>query len=306
MTQIGPANYDPIQIGEIAKPPFARLPDPPAMFARRAARLRVLAERHELHAYLKFLADLCEVQHRLQPRLPDAELPGADAIAQARQFGMPPLDRSLFTPDVGINAVLERILTAADDVAMPEAARLALERVRASNSVARAAMVDAVLSDTAPVEALAEHVFVAAALQVHFARLAAQLNAKALVPVGQGACPVCAAPPVSSMVVGWSGAQNTRFCACSLCGTLWNYPRIKCALCGSTASIAYQEIAGGSATTVKAETCDSCHSYVKILHQHTNPSLDPIADDVATLALDLLLRESGYRRGGVNPFLIGY
>ena len=90
MTQVGPTNYNPIPIGEIAKPPFARSPDPLAMFARRAARLRVLASGHELNTYLMFLADLCDVQHRLQPGLPDAELPPADAIARSRQFRMPP------------------------------------------------------------------------------------------------------------------------------------------------------------------------------------------------------------------------
>ncbi len=36
MTQVGTPKHDPIPIGEIAKPPFARLPDPSAMFARRA------------------------------------------------------------------------------------------------------------------------------------------------------------------------------------------------------------------------------------------------------------------------------
>jgi FdhE protein len=156
-----------------------------------------------------------------------------------------------------------------------------------------------------PVETLAEHVFVAAALQVRFARLATQLNAEALVPVAQGACPACGGPPVSSMVVGWSGALNTRFCACSLCGTLWNYPRVKCALCGATEAISYQEIAGG-AGTVKAETCGSCRSYLKVLQQHSNPSVDPVADDVATLALDILVRQSGYQRGAMNPFMLGY
>jgi FdhE protein len=45
---------------------------------------------------------------------------------------------------------------------------------------------------------------------------------------------------------------------------------------------------------------------VKILHHQNDRSLDPVADDVATLALDLLLRQSGYRRGSVNPFLLGY
>ena len=74
---------------------------------------------------------------------------------------------------------------------------------------------------------------------------------------------------------------------------------------GSTKGIGYQEIDGG-AGTIKAETCDSCRGYVKVLHQHKDPDLDPIADDVATLGLDLLVRELGFRRGGVNPFLLGY
>jgi FdhE protein len=305
MTQVGTPKHDPIPIGEVAKPPFARLPDPLAMFARRAERLKLLADGHELRSYLLFLADLCEAQHRLQDGLPAAEPPAADTIARSRQFGMPPLDRLRFTRDAALDTAWQRLLAMADDIAMPDSARLALERVRAADPVAEAAMLGAVLSNSIPVEALAEHVFAAAVLQVHFARLAAQLDAKTLVPIGEGACPACGGPPVSSMVVGWRGAQDTRFCACSLCGTLWNYPRIRCTLCGSTKDIAYQEIAGGP-VTVKAETCESCRCYVKILHQRNDPLLDPVADDVATLALDLLLRDSGYRRGAVNPFLLGY
>jgi FdhE protein len=75
--------------------------------------------------------------------------------------------------------------------------------------------------------------------------------------------------------------------------------------CGSTEGIAYEELDTGP-DTVKAETCERCHGYVKILHQHKNPQLEPVADDVATLGLDILLRENGYRRGSVNPFLLGY
>lgn len=36
------------------------------------------------------------------------------------------------------------------------------------------------------------------------------------------------------------------------------------------------------------------------------PALEPLADDVATLDLDTLLAEEGWRRGGQNPFLLGY
>ena len=305
MTQVGPTNYDAIPIGEVAKPPFARLPDPLTMFARRADRLRALAKGHELGAYLTFLADLSDVQHGVQRGPPGAELPAPEAIARARQYKMPPLDRLRFTCSGAFAPLWEGLLATAGRIAMPDDARLALDRLKAADPAGQAAMIGAVLKNAIPAEALAEHVFVAAVLQVHFAHLAAQLDAQTLMPVGNGACPACGGSPVSSMVVGWRDAQNTRFCACSLCGTLWNYPRIKCTLCGGTERIAYQEIAGGS-DAVKAETCESCQRYVKILHQHTNASLDPVADDVATLALDLLLRETEYRRGSVNPFLLGY
>ena len=305
MTELRAPGHDPIPIGEVVKAPFARLPDPLAMFAGRSQRLRALAEGHTLRPYLLFLAELSDGQHRLQPGLPEAQLPSADALARSRQHRMPPLDRARFTSDAAMEAVWHHLIATADSIAMPDAARLALARVKSATGADQAAMMSAVLSNAIPVDTLADHVFVAAALQVHFARLAARLDAGALVPVGDGACPACGGPLVSSMIVGWSGAQSARFCACSLCGTLWNYPRVRCTLCGATKGIAYQEIADGPAS-VKAETCESCRGYVKILHQHKEPTLDPVADDVATLALDLLLRDLGYRRGAVNPFLLGY
>ena len=123
MTQVGTTKHDPIPIGEVAKPPFARSPDPLAMFARRAERLRVLANGHELRTYLMFLADLCDVQHRLQPGLPDAELPPADAIARSRQFRMPPLDRIRFERDGAMDAAWKRLLAMVEQVAMPDKAR---------------------------------------------------------------------------------------------------------------------------------------------------------------------------------------
>jgi FdhE protein len=90
-----------------------------------------------------------------------------------------------------------------------------------------------------------------------------------------------------------------------LCGTLWHYVRIKCVLCGSTKGIGYKEIEGEGGS-IKAETCDSCHSYVKVLYQVRSAELEPVADDVASLGLDILLSDSEYRRGGYNPFLLGY
>jgi FdhE protein len=296
---------DMTSIGEVANPPFARLPDPLHLFATRAARFRYLAEGHDLRSYLLFLAGISDAQHRAQEGLPPPAIPEPDALGRAREFGMPALDRTRLAPDPVFEDTLERVLALMEGIDMPEAAAAALARLRAADPAARADMVRSVLDYAIPMEALAEHLYVAAALQVHFARLAARLDAKALVPVGDGVCPVCGSPPATSMVVGWQGAHGTRYCGCGLCGTLWNYVRIKCTLCASTAGISYQEVEGG-AGTAKAETCKSCHGYVKILHQHVDPAVDVIADDVASLGLDLLVREAGFRRGGENPFLVGY
>jgi FdhE protein len=305
MSQAGAPRHDPVPIGEVARPPFARLPDPVSLFRLRAQRFAVLALDHDLAPYLRFMAGLSEAQHRVQDDLPEPDLPPADALTRAREFGMPPLDRNQFVTSPASEATLERLLALAPQIDMPEMARAGLARAAQSHPAARDAMVRAVLADSMPVEALAEHVYVAAALQVHFARMAARLDAASLVPVGDGACPACGGPPVSSMVVGWHGAHGTRFCACPLCATLWNYVRIKCTLCGSTKGIGYLGIEE-SGDTIKAETCDSCRGYVKVLHQYKDPDVEPIADDVATLGLDLLLRDAGYRRGSVNPFLLGY
>jgi FdhE protein len=43
-----------------------------------------------------------------------------------------------------------------------------------------------------------------------------------------------------------------------------------------------------------------------VLNQQKDPALDPVADDVASLGLDILVRDLNFRRGAVNPFLMGY
>jgi FdhE protein len=301
---VGAPRHEPIPIGKIAEPPFVRLPDPATLFALRAHRFHSLATEHQLGPYLNFLGQLSGIQHNLQDDLPAPDMPAAEALARAREYAMPPLDRSRFTADEAFDTTLDRLFAQAKDMDMPDAARAALERAATASEGHRAAMIGAVLADRIPVEALADHLYVAAALQVHVARMAARLEPKSLVPVGDGACPCCGGPPVASLVVGWEGAHNTRYCVCSLCATSWNYVRIKCTLCGETGGIGYQHVEHDK--QIRAETCENCHGYVKIMQQVANPALDPVADDVASLALDLLVRDLGYRRGAVNPFMLGY
>lgn len=305
MAQKPVVSPDPTAIGNVSAPPFSVLPDPSRMFALRAARLRELAEAHTLAPYLQFLAGLAEVQHAIIAQLPEPNRPVAEAVGRAREFQMPPIDRGRVKADPVLMETFDRFFGSLNGTGMPKPAADALAQASAKNWAGREAMAFSVLSEALPVETLAEHVYVAAVLQVHFARLAEGLKAASLAPVGDGLCPACGGAPSSSMVVGWPGAHGARFCSCFLCGTLWNIVRIKCVLCGSTGGIGYQEIEGGPGT-VKAETCDTCHGWVKILQQQKDSAIEPIADDVASLGLDLLMREGPYRRGGFNPFLAGY
>ncbi|EKS31210.1 formate dehydrogenase accessory protein FdhE [Afipia felis] len=304
MSSVDPTAPDPSVISNIPTPQFARLPDPSQLFSVREARFAALAEGHDLAPYLKFLSGLCGVQAAIQDGLPEPDAIASEALERARQHGMPPLDRGHFIADAAFVATLDRLLAAAADIDMPTQARAALEKVTKADADGRARMVENVLAEAIPVEALAEHIFAAAALQVHFARLAARLDAKSLQPVGDGVCPSCGGAPTATVLVNWPRTPGARYCSCSLCGTLWNYVRSKCTLCGSTRKILFQEIEG--AGNIKAETCDDCHGYMKVLNHQKDDRLDPVADDVATLGLDLLVRELGFRRGGVNPFLIGY
>jgi FdhE protein len=304
MSEVGGPKPGLMNIGEEAKPPFGVLPDPASLFLSRSKRLAALAQAHELGPYLTFLAELTRAQHDIQTALPPVSLPGFDRIGRALEHGMPPLSRTLLEPDGAAQATLGRLLERLAGAGVPEQTATAIATLRSMAAEERERIVLAALKD-APADDIAQRVLVAAGLQVHVARLAALLAADDLKPVADSACPVCGSPPMTSSVVGWPKAHNTRFCTCSLCGTMWNVVRVKCVLCSATGGISYHTVEG-KPDSVKAETCEACHAYVKILYQVNDPALEPLADDVATLGLDMLMAEEGWRRGGHNPFLLGY
>lgn len=292
---------DPTAAASLSASPFAQRPDPPALFARRAWRFDVLAHDHGIAPYLLFLSGLAAVQTTVAAERAPVAMLATTVIGRAAEHGMPPIDRSRMAQDPEFLKTLTSFLEPIGSPRLPAAATKALARA----IVDRGRLAANVLAHDIPSTELAEHAFVAAGLQVHFACLAANLDVRRLRPIAAGICPSCGSPPVSSLIVGWPGAEGTRYAACSLCGTLWHVVRITCLSCGSTEGIRYQEVEGGTGM-VKAETCDKCHRYVKILNQHKEPALDPVADDVGSVDLDLLMRDGPYRRVGFNPFLMGY
>jgi FdhE protein len=145
--------------------------------------------------------------------------------------------------------------------------------------------------------------FVMAALQVYWTDLASRFDEKQL-PVASpfGVCPVCASLPVASVVRVGGQFEGYRYLCCSLCATQWHMVRVKCSHCEDVESVAYQAIEG-RAPAIKAETCDRCHTYRKIFYQDKDLHVEPVADDLASLMLDVLVGEAGYSRASGNPLL---
>src|SRR5690606_24237476 len=140
-------------------------------------RFRQLASGHPLGPYLEFLADLSDVQAAVQNDLPEPEMPAPEILERAATHQMPPVARTDFVPDNAFTAVFDRLIAMADGLDMPPEARVALSSLRIADEEKRSGIIGNVLSDWLPPDAVAEHAFMAAMLQVHFSRLAARLDA---------------------------------------------------------------------------------------------------------------------------------
>ncbi len=263
-----------------------RLPDPARLFAGRAERLAALARGHAAGPYLELLARVARAQHAAA--LEVAIGPGP-RLLEGR-----PLDRARHERDPAWRAMLRVVVAGSRDPHLPAPARDALERLASASDAALEERAQAVLAD-AP-DDLAAAPFVGAALQVYFARLAAGLDAGAIAAAAATDCPVCGAPPVAGVVLG---NDRSRQLACALCATRWHLPRVRCAACNASDALSYLSLEGGPAG-VQAEACDHCHTYLKLLDLLHEPAAEPVADDAASIVLDLLMGERGHRRAGVN------
>lgn len=295
---------DPVDIGKAASAAFLRLPEVPAVFRRRAARFAELASGHALEGFLRFMGRLAEAQAEAVRALTPGGLPEGSEIEEAKEAALPPLGGDGLLDGPQWRDVLRSILRTFAAADVPEETRRIVAGLAAEPAATLDARARAVLSGDVPEAERGAAVFVTAALQVRWAGAASLLSAEGFRQVEDGRlCPVCASAPQVSLVGPASEGQNTRYLHCGLCASAWNYVRIKCAACGSTAGIAYHGI-NGTDQSIRAETCDECHAYVKILSAEKDPAVDPVADDIASTGLDLMVAEAGWHRPAPNPFLL--
>ena len=282
--------------------PELRLP-PADLFLMRARRLEQLSEGHALGDYLRFVARLAHAQQAALDAGPAGEPPAADRLAQCREYQMPPLAPAGLALPAGWRDTARQLAQAVKS-GLPASGQTALESILSGEDAwLDAQAVQLFEGHTQALDAAIAPV-IGAALQVHWTHLARQLHpAQVARPEHPNLCPVCGSHPVSSMVrIG--GAENgLRYLHCTLCNSEWHVVRAKCSNCDNTRDIACYHLEGKD-RLVQAESCPECQTYLKVIHQEKDPQADPVADDLATLTLDLLMDEAGFVRSGINWYLI--
>ena len=289
----------------VREAPRVVLPDNPSLFEERASRFAQLAQGHSMGAYLGLMAQLARGQQVALGSRAAVPLPEG-ALEQSRSYGMPPLSAQgharapLWRDD--LRDILRTVRADA-----PPGAKPSLDRLAAMDEAALEAIADRVLAGTALDEDAAGVPLVGAALQVYFARQAASL---AVADVSQcdvaTVCPVCGTRPVASIIRIGGAQANLRYLVCALCQTEWNMARAKCSSCETDKGVHFLSLAENPDSdqaveaAVKAEACDECKTYLKLMNQDKDAFVDPYADDLATLALDLLVDEQGFARSGPN------
>jgi FdhE protein len=290
-----------------AEIPFLRLPQPSSVFADRAARLRSLADGHAMGGYLEFIAQLADAQQDMLDRMPPVRLPLPATIAQCNEHGMPPLNFQTHQRDQQWCNCLRHLLRNVSwrtEGKQREVAD-ALERSRDELYEAQASKLLAGISlglevATAPL--------IAAGLQVYFTHLAIVLGASAFPRIDVATiCPCCGSRPTASVARIGGEEAGYRFLHCALCNAEWHMVRIKCTNCESTKGISYHVLDDGTPAdkrAVKAEVCEECGTYLKICYMDRDPFVEPVADDLASLSLDILVAETGKNPSGVNLMLV--
>jgi FdhE protein len=291
-------------LGGVKAPEPIILPDPATRFAKSAARLEALSDGHPMADWIGFMAQIMRAQQVTSTALLPFPVPDIVEVEQAEVAQMPPLaadaHRRLPFWREGLGILIDTLAREA----IPAPAWAVAARLRHDESDALETLADQFLNGGLEAADAGKALYVAAALQVYFTGLAASLPLKSLHLLPQrGLCPCCGSTPVSGVVTASGRTPGARYLYCSLCATAWNHVRALCITCGESRSLALKEIEGGGGTS-KAETCDECHTYAKMLYQTKDMKVDAFADDLATLGLDILAGEAGWARHAPNPFLL--
>ena len=296
--------------------PLLLLPKRGSVFADRALRLRQKAAGHAMRDYLMFMAVVCEAQHARLAQFPAVPLPTPAQAEAAAAQGQALLAADHWPRDPAwrgeLRALLAQVL---EKLPADSPARAGVQAVIDLPDAALEQQADRLLAGITLGLDLAAAPLIAAGLQLYWVHLVtgtSALGPTVFAPRENGnRCPCCASAPTASLTRVGGRQEGQRYLCCSLCAAQWLMERVQCSHCLSGKSVRYRGLQAADAAgdpdkapAIEAETCDECKHYLKTLHMARDVHAEPVADDLATLTLDLLVSEAGYTRSGTNMLLL--
>jgi formate dehydrogenase accessory protein FdhE len=145
-------------------------------------------------------------------------------------------------------------------------------------------------------ELAAAEAFVAEAVLQPFAELrTAGAEGEVVAGADASRCPRCGGRALAA-TLRERGHGAGRALVCGFCAAEWTVPRVVCPACGQTRVETLPVYRDGDLPALRLDACDTCRVYVKAIDLTVDGRLDPVVDDLATLALDLWATAEGYRR----------
>jgi FdhE protein len=117
----------------------------------------------------------------------------------------------------------------------------------------------------------------------------------------KGYCPVCGSLPSLSLLKEETGK---RYLLCSYCGYQWRIDRLFCPFCDNREQESLHYLFAEGEEAYRIDLCDKCHQYIKTIDYRNLEESDPVLEDLATLHLDILASQKGYKRPVPNPWTI--
>ena len=262
-----------------------------------------MAKDHPLADYLLFAADVADSQLSVLENQPIPQDPRLKPENLSAQFlAEQPLDCQKWQRD----PVWRELLYALLRDMKPKSNEQSLQTIEwlEKTSVAELEqLADRILAQDFAQIGSDKAVFIWAALSLYWLQLTQQIPHSSNAESGENLhiCPICSAAPVAS-VIHFGTTQGLRYLHCSLCESEWNMVRAKCTSCNNAQHIDYWSIDNEFAA-VKTESCNDCHSHLKIMYQDKDPHVEAVADDLANIFLDIEMEEKGFSRSGLNPFM---
>ena len=266
-------------------------------FAQRAARLQTLAIGHAMAYFLRFCADIATAQQACFDHFSTQHVVGTAVLRDILQS----LQQQLRDKTSQQTHAALMVLLDSDDDSLQQLA----DGLRAGHYPA-----DSTLTAALPL--------LGAALQVQASLAARQTDLTKAAAAESKSCPACGGLPVASVLRRGESGHAVRYACCSMCASEWHISRVKCVSCGNTKGLQYRTLATHDAEQTKPdhkqphgqrgvqelECCDECHGALKMVSLERDAGAEPFADDLASLALDLLAGDMGYGRIGFNPYFL--